>query len=113
METHPADPARAYAHYVLGMAYLGQAKHDFLGRFQRVEAEKLAAGMAHLQQARALSDNANIQEGCDWYLGMAHPLQGEAEAAKARFQQVAARRGRRFTAAQEMLAKIESVTASP
>jgi len=107
ISTSADDPTLFYAHYVLGIAYLNQAKSDFLGRFQRVNSELVEAGIENLELAKSLSQNPNITEGCNWQIGMAYLMKGDGTGAKTVFEQVVELRGRRFKEAKEMLAEIE------
>lgn len=107
ISTSSDHPSLFYAHYILGIAYLNQAKSDFLGRFQQVNSELLEAGIENLELAKSLSQNRSISEGCNWYIGVAYLMKGDGTGAKTMFEQVVELRGRRFKEAKEMLAEIE------
>lgn len=107
IRTNVDDPLLFYAHYMLGIAYLNQAKSDFLGRFKQVEAESVETGIENLELAKSLTQNSNITEGCNWYIGMAFLMKGDGTGAKTMFERVVEFRGRRFKEAKEMLSEIE------
>ena len=107
ISTSADDPTLFYAHYVLGIAYLNQAKSDFLGRFQQVNSKLVDAGIENLELAKSLSQNPNITEGCNWHIGVAYLMKGDGSGAKTMFEQVVELRGRRFKEAKEMLSEIE------
>ena len=112
VRNNPNHPPRFYAHYMLGIAYLNQAKGDFLGRFQQVKAESVEAGIGNLELAKSLSQNPSVTEGCKWYMGMAFLMKRDKNKAKATFESIVDLRGRRYREAKEMVEEIDRLIQS-
>ena len=113
VDERPGDPLLYYAHYILGLAYLLDAKSDFWGRFQKFDPAKAEQGVEHLRTAQSLTDNLGIREDCLWYIAKAYLMRGDTESAKSSLEEVVNLRGRRFRDAEEMIKKLDSLPNSP
>jgi tetratricopeptide (TPR) repeat protein len=106
---NPEHRALDYAHYVAGLTCLLQAKNDFLGRFQAYDSSLVQRGIKHLQAAIQHSDNLRVKEDAYWFIGKAYLMKQQAKAAKAAFEKVQEMNGKRFQAAQKIIAAIEEI----
>jgi tetratricopeptide (TPR) repeat protein len=106
---NPGHPSLFYAQYVAGLACLAQAPRDIFGRFQKYDANLVDRGIQHLQAAVAASDDLRIKEDAYWFIGKAHLMKQQAQAAKAAFEKVQEMKGTRFQDAQKMIAAIAEI----
>ncbi|MFQ5652298.1 MAG: tetratricopeptide repeat protein [bacterium] len=85
------DPNHCQANFYLGLAHLFEAKETLLGVSYRFDSGRVKAGLSYLQKALSLSeDNLFYQEECLWYLGKGYMMLGDLQAARERFEQLAA-----------------------
>ena len=103
------DPSIFYAHYLLGISYLIEAKSGLLGRFQKYDTELVDKGIENLQMAETLIVNIGIKEECYWYIGKAYLMKSGGENAKAVFEKVLNMRGRRYQEAKQTIKEIDNI----
>ncbi|MFQ5638292.1 MAG: tol-pal system YbgF family protein [bacterium] len=89
-EIYRKEHANHYAvHFYLGVAHLARAERAFLGLPYRFDPGDVSAGIAYLQQAMVLTNNnAFYLEDCLWYLGKAHLMLKDTNAATQYFKQL-------------------------
>jgi len=103
------DPSIFYAHYLLGISYLLQAKSGLLGRFQKYDTKLVDQGIQNLQMAETLIVNIGIKEECYWYIGKAHLMKSDGENAKQVFEKVLNMQGRRYKEAKQTIREIDNI----
>ncbi len=99
-----------FARLVLGIAYLEDAKTNVLGRFERVNMERVEAAIETLQRAGSSSDNLRIREESYWYLANAYLLKQEPENALVSLDRLLTLKGRR---SEDATSLIEGIGALP
>ena len=102
----------AYAHEILGIAYLVESKKSVFGRFESYDSNYLNRGSEHLQQVLKLTGNKRLLEDAFWYLGKAYILKKELDEATDSFKAVLQFKGRKYEAAQQILEDLEKLTKS-
>ncbi len=110
--TNADQAALSNAHYLTGVAHLNQATSDFLGRFLAVDAGRVESAIQNLNAAIPLTDNLHVKENVYWFLGKAYLLQQNGGEAKEVFKKVGDLNGTRLKDAQEILQKIEDLSAT-
>lgn len=82
-------PDHFQANYLMGLAYLLDARVELLGIPYRFDRQKVRQGIKYLENALSLAgDNAFYQEDCLWYLGKAYLMLGDLEKARQHFEQI-------------------------
>lgn len=106
------DPSLFYAHRLLGVTYLIEAKNGFWGRFKNFEINEVDKGIQHLQIAQSLSDSRGLDEDCNWYIAKAYLMKEDVKKAKGILQEIIKLRGRRYQDAKELIKEIENISRS-
>lgn len=112
ISTNSKDPTLYYAHYVLGISYLIEAKSDLFGWVQKFDSNLVDKGIQSLQIARSLNNTLRINEDCSWYIAKAYLMKNEGEKAKEVFERVLNMHGRRFREAKQIIKEIDTILKS-
>ena len=98
-----------YAHFLLGISYLKEAKHDVLGFFERVDSKRVAEAIQHLGVAQSFTENPGQQEECQWFTAKACLALGQKEQSARLLREIIQLRGRRYRDAQKTLTELEAI----
>lgn len=109
ISSNPSNPQLYYAHFILGISYLNEARSDILGRFQKFNVLLVENGIYYLERANALSANPSIEEDCLWYITKAYLMINQEEKAKKTLESIINFEGRRYQQAKQFLIKIDNL----
>ena len=99
------DFSSAYAHEIIGIAYLLQAQSH------TKKQDQIETGLHHLETAFTLSDNIRIREDALWYIGKGNLMKRDIAKASQAFQDIISMNGLRSASAKGMLTEIQKLQA--
>ncbi len=104
------DETIFYSYYIIGLAYLKTAEHDFLGLFPGYNREKAEKGAKYLEESIKRNDSGrfnNIKLDSYFYLAKASLMLNDKKSATKYFNLVISEKGSKMEEAKHLLGEME------